>query len=136
MVFVASPIAMGSTPVASGSRVPACPTFALVLRRMSWTTRLELIPSGLSMTSQPCGPLSILIAIALVLHLQDIGMEVACYVGAYQQCGDALGLFKGSVERKVEVGSVAQRHFPGQEPLQEWRAPLERRESIGGVGTG
>src|SRR6516164_9550443 len=105
MVFVASPIAMGSTPVASGSRVPACPTFALVLRRMSWTTRLELIPSGLSTTSQPFGPLST--AMAFVLGLNGFGVEIACYLRLDQQRGNTLRLVKGTVEREAEFRRVA-----------------------------
>src|SRR5260370_25833769 len=53
-VLVASPSAIGSTPVASGSSVPPCPAFsASSARRTAATARLEVMPGGLSRTSQP-----------------------------------------------------------------------------------
>ena len=54
IVFVASPIAMGSKPVASGSRVPPCPTFVDgTFFLTKFTILVEPIPLGLSITSQP-----------------------------------------------------------------------------------
>ena len=53
-VLVASPSAMGSTPVASGSSVPAWPAFcAWKARRTRPTAWVEPRPSGLSSTTQP-----------------------------------------------------------------------------------
>src|SRR5476651_2532849 len=53
-VLVASPSAMGSRPVASGSRVPPWPALAaLKTRRTSPTAAVEVMPAGLSRISQP-----------------------------------------------------------------------------------
>jgi len=54
MCFVAGPMAMTSTPLASGSSVPAWPVFAPpAFRLTNSTTSIEVGPSGLSMTSMP-----------------------------------------------------------------------------------
>ena len=54
MVFVASPIATGSKPVASGSKVPPCPTFLTPnFFLIIFTISVEPIPLGLSTTSHP-----------------------------------------------------------------------------------
>ena len=54
MVFVASPKAIGKTPVASGSNVPACPTFfALKAHLILVTTPVDVMPAGLSIIIQP-----------------------------------------------------------------------------------
>ena len=45
---------MGSKPVASGSRVPPCPTFVDgIFFLTKFTILVEPIPLGLSITSQP-----------------------------------------------------------------------------------
>src|SRR5438105_15513698 len=45
---------MGSTPVASGSRVPACPTFRAPVRVRKWRTiSNEVWPAGLSRLRTP-----------------------------------------------------------------------------------
>ena len=52
--FVASPMASGSTPSASKSRVPVCPTLLGLNKRLTIATAFaELIPLGLYMFSQP-----------------------------------------------------------------------------------
>ena len=54
IVFVASPKAIGRTPVASGSNVPACPTFfALKADLILFTIPVDVIPAGLSIVTQP-----------------------------------------------------------------------------------
>src|SRR5215471_16014346 len=53
-IFVAEPTQMGSTPVASGSRVPVCPAFStLSSERTRRTTSNEVGPAGLSITRMP-----------------------------------------------------------------------------------
>src|SRR3990172_11192457 len=53
-VLVASPSAIGSTPVASGSSVPAWPAFCALNRCLTRPTALvEFSPCGLSRMSQP-----------------------------------------------------------------------------------
>jgi hypothetical protein len=53
-VFVASPSATASSPVAAGSSVPAWPAFcASSARRTVLTTSVEVRPAGLSITIQP-----------------------------------------------------------------------------------
>src|SRR5262245_13409510 len=60
MCLVAAPTAITSTPVASGSSVPACPTLydlpRPMFRRTCATASIELIRKGLSMTKMPDGP--------------------------------------------------------------------------------
>ena len=52
--FVASPIAIGSTPSASKSRVPVWPTLLGLNERLTIETAFaELMPLGLYMFSQP-----------------------------------------------------------------------------------
>ena len=54
MSLVASPSSIGSTPMASGSSVPACPTRSKPSRRRSSaTTSNDVTPGGLSTTSTP-----------------------------------------------------------------------------------
>src|SRR5215467_3587814 len=53
-IFVAAPTQMGSTPDASGSRVPVCPAFStLSSERTRRTTSNEVGPAGLSITRMP-----------------------------------------------------------------------------------
>src|SRR6516165_8330044 len=53
-VLVASPSAIGRTPDANGSSVPACPArLALKSRLTTPTACVEVIPTGLSRMSQP-----------------------------------------------------------------------------------
>jgi hypothetical protein len=53
-VLVASPMATGSAPEASGSSVPAWPArLALNSRLMMLTAWVEVMPIGLSSTTQP-----------------------------------------------------------------------------------
>lgn len=58
IVFVACPKAMGSSPVAKGSRVPACPIrqcrlLMLAIWRSLEIHRMDVRPAGLSRNSQP-----------------------------------------------------------------------------------
>src|SRR5918911_2736929 len=98
MVLVASPSAIGSTPVASGSSVPACPALAPTLRRSFSTTRLEVIPAGLSITSQPFVDARALGASPGFVAVLRTGVEIPLDRRAGEQRGDALGALEGAVE--------------------------------------
>src|SRR4029077_6965201 len=98
-------MAIGNTPVAIGSNVPACPTFALVRRRTTSTTRCEVRPSGLSTTSQPSRPP--LLPITSVLVVPGLPLEIARDFGPRQQSGDPVRLVKRIVQRENEVRRVA-----------------------------
>src|SRR5689334_20163286 len=51
---VAFPMQQINTPVANGSRVPACPTLLVPAARLTRaTTSCDVMPSGLSMIKQP-----------------------------------------------------------------------------------
>src|SRR5260370_41218835 len=110
MVLVASPRAIGSTPVANGSRVPACPTFAAVARRATSTTRLELMPSGLSMTSQPCGPQSS--AIVVIFGSGGLTAQITLDFGPPEQGRNSICLIKRIVQLKAHVTPMPQGDFP------------------------
>src|SRR3954452_7543288 len=71
---VTFPTPTSSTPVASGSSVPACPTF-LVCRipRSFATTSCDVHPASLSITTRPFGPSGI------ALHIR-VDVEVAQHV--------------------------------------------------------
>src|SRR5690349_13171755 len=114
-VLVASPSAIGSTPVASGSSVPPCPAFsASSARRTAATARLEVMPRGLSRTSQPWSGVPCrlrTIAVWLLRHLRLWRRQVALDLGPMQQLVDAAGVVEGGVEGESEPGREAQRHL-------------------------
>src|SRR5579883_1252068 len=96
-VLVASPSAIGSTPVASGSSVPPCPAFAASRQRRTCpTARLELIPKGLSRTSQPWigRPCRLAVIVGRVL----LRTEIALHLRSVQQFADAAGMVEGGIE--------------------------------------
>src|SRR5712671_101857 len=132
-------------PVASGSSVPACPVFAPVARRINATARAEVMPSGLSMTSQPCSPLpdpppfagegrvgaspgsgGLVIILGLV--------EIALDSRARQQCRDPRGALEGIVEGKGDVRHVPQLDHAGETVLQKRRAAAQPRYDLLGIG--
>src|SRR5215831_16590193 len=104
-VLVASPSAIGRQPDASGSSVPAWPArLARNSRLMTETACVDVMPTGLSSTTQPCtsnfsrlrcsfpsaacaggpgmGPVSFIVAV----------FQVALHIRRAQQLLDALGL--------------------------------------------
>src|SRR4051794_13831594 len=90
-------------PVASGSSVPACPTFAPVTRLIELTTRAEVIPAGLSMTSQLCS--AVLSAFLVIFGRRA---EIALDLGAVQQFGDTRGAVERGIIGKRDVRRLAQ----------------------------
>src|SRR5579875_752987 len=152
-VFVASPRATGSTPVAIGSRVPACPALAASRSRFSRATAVaEVMPDGLSITSQPSifRPLGLRAIAVLVLRsvaqipAHVMGGEIAGDGGTVQQAIE-LGC---TIERRVgledEFGEIAQLDLAGElcaqigcrppEPLHQRRripAPERQHEGCG-----
>src|SRR6185437_16492119 len=117
-VFVASPSAIGSTPVASGSSVPPWPALAASSRRRTAPTAwLELMPEGLSSTSQPCTGWPFLFIfvgrlLARLPALLRLGLgEVALDLRPVQQLVDAAGMVEGGVECEGEARREAQRHL-------------------------
>src|SRR5271169_2890131 len=109
MVLVASPSAIGSTPVASGSSVPPWPAFAApVIRRTRATASAEVRPISLSSTSQPCsgrprglrGIVS-LTAASLIIRF-DIAGQIGRHLGLAQQFVDAAGAIEALVEAKAD----------------------------------
>src|SRR5437763_6943155 len=114
-VLVASPRAIGSTPVASGSSVPPCPALAApVIRRTAPTAWLELSPSGLSRMTQPwigrpprLRPIAVFVFARPVLATLLGAGDVALDVGAVQQGLDTAGMIEGGVELEAQ-----RRHVP------------------------
>src|SRR5579885_1125510 len=130
-VFVASPKASGNTPVASGSSVPACPTFAPVARFTAATTRAEVGPYGLSMISQPCGPGVLGLAIAV-----GIGMQVAFDLRTRQQFGNAGSAVKGRIQGEGKVWRHPQFDHARHPSFQERRTPPKPGHDRLGIGAG
>src|SRR5215472_7704232 len=116
-VFVASPSAIGRQPEASGSSVPACPArLALNRRLITDTACVEVMPTGLSSTTQPCtscfsrlrcfasaacggasgrGPVSLVIAGPF---------QVALHPRPVQELLDPLRLVEALVDAEADVG--------------------------------
>ena len=106
MVLVASPSAIGKTPLAAGSRVPACPSLAAsITRRTLFTHAAEVMPTGLSTFIQPFigRPPRRLRPTAISV----IG-KVALDIGLMQNRADAFGLVETAVVLKCQARCVAQ----------------------------
>src|ERR1051325_11720579 len=139
-VLVASPSAIGRQPEASGSSVPAWPArLALNRRLITDTACVEVMPTGLSRTTQPStsgfsrlrcltpacpcgaepgrGPVSFIIVAAL---------KVAVHLRSVQQLLDALGLAEPLVDAEADVGREFQVHAMCDLAAQEALVALER----------
>src|SRR6266481_4806286 len=139
-VLVASPRAIGSTPVASGSSVPPCPALAApVIRRTAPTAWLELSPSGLSRMTQPwmgrpprLRPIAVFVvpgAVAMLAALLGAG-DVALDVGAVQERLDAAGMIEGGVELEAQRRHVAQIELARDQAAHEAGATLQRGQDL------
>src|SRR5215471_700630 len=139
-VLVASPSAIGRQPEASGSRVPAWPArLARNSRLITDTAWVEVMPTGLSSTTQPCtsnfsrlrccfpsaaggggpgsGPVSFIFATSLQVALHPLGV---------QQLLDALGLVEPLVDAEADVGREFQVDAMGDLAAQVALVALER----------
>src|SRR6185437_12592863 len=137
-VLVASPSAIGRTPLASGSRVPAWPALAeLSRRRTAITAAFEVIPTGLSRTSQPSiGSPRRLFAIGLadaVVRVVARRRQIALDLGTVQQLVDAARVIERGVEREGETRRVAQRHFAGELAAQIAGAARQPFDDLAGA---
>src|SRR5499427_10492355 len=113
-VLVASPSAIGSSPEASGSSVPACPArFAWNRRFTTLTAWVELMPTGLSRTTQPCTSRFTRLGSAartasqrraLSTVIVRLVVEIALDRRRSQQLLDSFGFIEALVESKPDVG--------------------------------
>src|SRR5215813_2442667 len=156
-VLVASPSAIGRQPEASGSSVPAWPArLALNRRLITDTAWVEVMPTGLSSTTQPCtscfsrfcwrgfggwmGGCSFMIAIretggeierssrTALLVIRLVALEVALHPRRMQQLLDARGLVEPLVDAEADVGRELHVHPMGDLAAQEPLVALERIE--------
>src|SRR5215468_11299784 len=105
---------MGSSPVARGSRVPPWPALAAWNRRLTAPTAwVEVMPAGLSRTSQPStfSPRRLAataLLLILVLRLARLLLvrlrQILGNRWAAQQHLDAVGLAEGSVRLEADRG--------------------------------
>src|SRR5690606_32816172 len=98
----ASPSAIGSTPVAFGSSVPACPTLRVpAARRMRRTTSNEVMPCGLLMLMKPRS--------AAVSPRGRVALEVTALVPGdlAEQRGDAVALRDRAVHLEAQTRDSA-----------------------------
>src|SRR5918995_267923 len=99
-VFVASPRAIGRSPVASGSRVPACPALAAEKSlRTRATAVAEVMPRGLSRISQPFTATFTVIGSAFAV----LG-EVALYRRIAEQLIDVSGIIERAIKPEAQFG--------------------------------
>src|SRR3954464_1135317 len=99
-VFVASPKATASTPVARGSSVPACPAFcASNTRRTIATTCVEVMPSGLSTTTQPCTAAPLRLRLIVLVRVL---LQVLLHARGFQKGLDLFGFRERGVFQKAK----------------------------------
>src|SRR6266700_5704276 len=137
-VLVASPSAIGRQPDASGSSVPAWPArLAQNSRLTTETANVDVIPTGLSMMTQPCtscfcglraAPLSS--PIASMLAIGPSG-EIAFDRGRPQQSLDPFRFAAPLVDAEADVGSEFQVHLLGDRAAHVALVAVERRQDLG-----
>src|SRR5476649_972982 len=123
-VFVASPKAIGRTPVASGSSVPPWPAFAAPnSQRTRPTALVEPRPSGLSSTTQPS-----ILFLALFTGGASVVLDVARDVGPTQKSADLVGFVERAVEFEAYLGRRAQARLLTHAATEPRRRSTQRRE--------
>src|SRR3954447_6227605 len=118
-------MAIGRMPVASGSSVPAWPTFCALVRRLTRvTTSVEVMPSPLSITSQPLMGTPLRLRPRIVFSLDGAAGPLVA-----QEALEAGRLVEQLVGHELEPRRVLQAHRPGHAAGQLPRGALE-----GGLG--
>src|ERR1700738_628914 len=139
-VLVASPSAIGRTPDANGSRVPACPArLALKDRLITPTACVEVIPTGLSRTSQPCTSRRSRLRCGSLLELSASTASTlivcpALQVPSHGRCSEQLlyplHLIEAFIDRKADIGREFQVDAGSNFPAQEAPVAVERSEHV------
>src|SRR5690349_11891474 len=122
--FVASPSAITSTPLASGSSVPAWPALAAFsARRTRPSAVVEPIPAGLSRTSQPS---TLSAPFLFIVRSGFRRREIAPHFGPAQRRFDLARFFERAVRRKSDLRRHTQLHRARNLAAQEARGALQR----------
>src|SRR6478735_6336022 len=106
-------------PEASGSRVPAWPAFLALSRRLrADTARVEVMPTGLSSTIQPCTSTRLrrgafMRSRVVVVVVPRGGVEIAAHLRRAEQRLDAGHLVQPVVEAEAHVRRELQVHLVG-----------------------
>src|SRR5215467_8487717 len=118
---VALPTPTTSTPVASGSSVPAWPTRLVPVRRRSFaTTSWEVHPAGLSMMSSPSA-VWLVIETVLPVGRDAVGVWVAGRFRAFPRRGQGLVRGAGLGHQLFHVASAFGQGVADE--LKGWRVP-------------
>src|SRR6185503_352984 len=105
-IRVAAPKKTGNIPVASGSRLPACPAFSAANRRLArCNARFEDMPEGLSSNRSP--NTSRLGRGASVTKVPSVGVAAGA-ARVVDELADLDGATRGRVVPKPQVGDSAQ----------------------------
>src|SRR6516164_8562925 len=137
-VLVASPSAIGRTPDANGSRVPACPARLALKKRLTTPTAcVEVIPTGLSRTSQPCtsrrsrrrcGSLLDRSAFTGSTLIVCPAAQIPAHGRCSQQLLDPLGLIEAFIDGKADIGCEFEVDATSNLSAQEAPVAIERGE--------
>src|SRR3954470_10352856 len=131
---VALPTPTSSTPVASGSKVPAWPTWRSSNRlRNIPTTSWLVTPAGLSTTARPCVVGGLRRAIAVGVRLDVCGLRRAFRHRriVVQDALDALGRPNGLIGLERQDRCLLGPHFPTDEGLQSHPMTGQRGQDLG-----
>src|SRR5262245_3943007 len=146
-VLVASPSAIGRPPDASGSSVPAWPArLATNSRLITDTAWVEVMPTGLSSTTQPCtsrfsrlscppprGGAGASPVVVNSFILAGLLLEVAANLRCSQKLLDSFGFVESLVDSEANVRCKFQINVARNLAAQEAFVALERRQHLGAV---